>query len=68
MAEIVNLRRVRKARARDAAADRAADNRRRFGRDKATKAEDAAAEATAERDRAWLDGHRRGDPDDGGTG
>ena len=53
MAEIVNLRRVRKARqkAEDAAAADA--NRARHGR---TKAERTAAEAEAERLRRVLDG------------
>lgn len=59
MAEIVNLRRARKARDRQAAADRAAENRRLHGRDKATRATDAAAEADRSLAAARLDGHRR---------
>ncbi|HEX2112911.1 MAG TPA: DUF4169 family protein [Alphaproteobacteria bacterium] len=46
MAELVNLRRSRKARERDQAAKQAEANRRKFGR---SKAERAQAEAEAER-------------------
>jgi hypothetical protein len=56
MAEIVNLRKVRKARDRAADEARADANRTRFGR---PKAERDAAEAELRRSRAVLDAHRR---------
>lgn len=56
MAEVVNLRNVRKAKARDAAAARADTNRAAFGR---TRAERDAADAQAERQARTLDGARR---------
>ena len=46
MAELVNLRRARKARERDEAAKQAEANRRKFGR---SKAERVQAEAEADR-------------------
>ncbi len=56
MADIVNLNRVRKARARAAASVEAAENRVRFGRTKEERATIADEEArTARR----IDGHRR---------
>ena len=55
---IVNLRTERKARARDAARKKGAENAVRFGRSKAEK--DAAREAS-ERARRHLDGHERGE-------
>ncbi|WP_010215440.1 DUF4169 family protein [Sphingomonas sp. PAMC 26621] len=58
MAEVINLRRARKARARDAATEGAAANRAAFGR---TKAERAAATADAERQARLLDGAKRED-------
>ena len=58
MAEVVNLRRARKARARAADANRAETNRAAFGRTKAQKAADAA---TQDRLARALDGHRRED-------
>lgn len=58
MGEIVNLRRVKKARAQQAARQDAAENRVRHGRTGAQKKADAAAEARA---RAALDGARRED-------
>lgn len=58
MAEIVNLRRARKARDRAEAAKNAAANRHRHGRDKAARAADAAADASAARAAHRLDGHR----------
>ena len=58
MAEIINLRRVRKAKARATAEVTAAANRAAFGRTKADK--QAAAADTARRDRL-LDGVRRDD-------
>ncbi len=53
MAEIVNLRRVRKDKARRERESEAAANRRRFGRTKAEKAADKNAGARA---RKSLDG------------
>ena len=61
MSEIVNLRRARKAKARVAAADKAAENRLRFG---ASKAEREHAAANQDLERRRLDAHRRiGEPD-----
>ena len=56
MAEIVNLRAARKARARSDREAKAEANRRKFGRTKAEKQADAA-----EKDRAGraLDAHKR---------
>lgn len=59
MAEIVNLRLVRKARVRTAAAEEAAANRARHGENKAAK---AMRDAEAERIGRRLDGARR-EPD-----
>ncbi|PKB24925.1 uncharacterized protein DUF4169 [Novosphingobium kunmingense] len=56
MAEIVNLRLVRKARARGAAADKAAQNRALHG---LTKAERTRQKTEAERAARMLDGARR---------
>jgi hypothetical protein len=56
MSEIVNLRRARKAKARATAADKAAENRLRFG---ASKAERTLTAATEELERRRLDAHRR---------
>lgn len=56
MAEIINLRRARKKKAREDAAKIAAENRARHGRSKAERARDAAEAARAERS---LEGHRR---------
>jgi hypothetical protein len=61
MSEIVNLRHVRKAKARAAAAQTAAENRQRFG---ASKAERTSQAAQREIERRRLDGHRR-TPDSG---
>ena len=58
MAEIVNLRRVRKDKARAAKDARAADNRARFGRGKAEK---RATEAERDRANSGLDGKKLGD-------
>ncbi len=55
MAEIVNLRTVRKQRQRQEDSRRADENRVRFGR---TKAERAAAEHAARQGERHLDGHR----------
>jgi hypothetical protein len=56
MAELVNLRRVRKQRARDAA-------RRRGGRADAASAEAERRRAEAELERRRLEGHRRDEPE-----
>jgi hypothetical protein len=56
MAEIVNLNKARKARARAEEAAEAAANRAKHGRTKAEKANDARAEA---RRKALLDGAKR---------
>lgn len=53
--EIVNLNKARKARARDAAKARAAENRVAFGRTKAEKAKAGSETARAARQ---LDGKR----------
>ncbi|MFV0280738.1 MAG: DUF4169 family protein [Rhodoblastus sp.] len=55
MAEIVNLRRARKDRAKKAAEAKADDNRRAFGRTRAEKQETLALRALEAR---RLDGHR----------
>ncbi|WP_158807459.1 DUF4169 family protein [Beijerinckia sp. L45] len=55
--EVVNLRRVRKAKARTDHADKAAENRVRFGRTLADRQTQADIEAKASR---HLDGHRLG--------
>jgi hypothetical protein len=56
MGEIVNLNRVKKQRARDAAAAEAAANRGKHGRTTAEKANDQRAET---RRKALLDGAKR---------
>ena len=53
MAEIINLRMARKAKLRADAAQNAAENRARFGRNKAEKARDTKS---AERLQQQLDG------------
>jgi len=58
MAEIVNLRRARKAKARTATAAQADANRLAFGR---TKAERQAAALDTKRARCLLDGAKRED-------
>ena len=55
MAEIVNLRRARKDKARHQREAEAAANRRRFGR---TRAEKATDDDARERTRRTLDGNR----------
>ena len=59
-AEIVNLRRARKARARIEKDAKAAENRRRHGR---TKAEKQAESAERERAERRIESHRR-EPDE----
>ena len=62
MAEIVNLRRARKQRARQEAEKQADRNRVAFGR---TKAERSLTEAERDKAARTLDGHRlAGPPDD----
>lgn len=56
MAEIINLRGARKTRARQEAAQKAVENRAKFGRTKAEKAHDAA---NAERLNREIDGTKR---------
>ena len=56
MAEIINLRRARKLKAREAAADGATSNRVRFGRTKAERMSEAMENA---RIAAVLDGAKR---------
>lgn len=58
MAEIINLRLARKARARSDAEVAAAENRARFGQTKASKQVRALDDARAARQ---LDGAKRGD-------
>ena len=58
MAEILNLNRARKAKAKTDAQTRAAENRAKFGRAKADKALEAARADKLKRD---LDGAKRED-------
>ena len=58
MNEIVNLKRVRKAKSRAAAEEQAAHNRASYGRSKAEKKLAKAEQDTARRK---LDGHKRDD-------
>jgi hypothetical protein len=58
MAEIINLNRARKARARTAASAKAGANRAKFGQTKAEKDAEAAERA---RRAALLDGAKRED-------
>lgn len=59
MAEIVNLNRARKARAKAQAGEQAAENRVRFGRRRAEREAAAAREAKARRE---LEGKKRDEP------
>ncbi|KQT34882.1 hypothetical protein ASG29_01635 [Sphingomonas sp. Leaf412] len=61
MGDVVNLNRLRKAKARDDKASKAAANRALHGRTKAQRAADAAVEArrAALLDGARLDGEKR---------
>ena len=56
MAEIVNLRQARKAKARTEKEAEASANRAKFGRTKAEKAVDTAKKALEDK---RLDGHKR---------
>ncbi len=58
MAEIVNLNRVRKAKARDAAETKAAENRAKYGQ---TKAERTLVAAEKAKLRAVIDGAKKED-------
>lgn len=60
MSDVINLNKVRKRKAREAAEKQAAENRVRFGRSKQQKARDAAEAAEAQR---RLDLLRRERPD-----
>lgn len=59
-ADIVNLRRARKAKARVGREQQAAENRVKFGR---SKAEREREEGIADLSRRRLDGHKRDEPD-----
>ena len=61
MAEIINLRRARKQRARQDADEQAQQNRIAFGR---TKAERQLTKAERDKAARSLDGHRLASPDD----
>ena len=61
MGEVVNLRRARKARARDAAGEVAAQNRARFGVAKGAR---EVARALSDLSERRLDGHARPVPRD----
>ncbi|MEJ0013383.1 MAG: DUF4169 family protein [Bauldia sp.] len=56
MADIVNLRRVRKSKQRDEREKEAAANRTRFGRTRAEKEAEAARRDLADKN---IDGHKR---------
>lgn len=56
MAEIINLRTVRKQKARSAKEDQAAQNRVLFGRTKAERLKQVAEKTQAEK---HIDGHKR---------
>ncbi len=58
MAEIVNLNRVRKTKARDAAEAKATENRAKYGQTKAERARLASEKAKL---RALIDGAKRED-------
>jgi hypothetical protein len=58
MVEIVNLNRARKAKARDAAETKAAENRAKYGQTKAERARLASEKAKL---RAVIDGAKRED-------
>jgi len=58
MAELINLNKARKAKARADGKARATENRAKFGQ---TKGQKTAARLDAERARRELDGKKRGD-------
>jgi hypothetical protein len=59
MGDLVNLRRARKARGKQQAADQAATNRALHGRTRAAKAEEKAEDARREKASRALDQARR---------
>jgi hypothetical protein len=61
VAEIINLRRARKAKAKEKARDAAAENRLKHGR---SKAERVKSELQARQAHRLLDAHRRSSPED----
>ncbi len=61
MAEIINLRRARKAKARAKAQATAAENRLKHGRSRPEREKDEATRSLAEQ---RLDAHRRSRPED----
>jgi hypothetical protein len=65
MGEIVNLRRARKAKARQEAEEQAARNRALHGRDRKAKAEDAAAAEERRRALSALERQRIPPPEEG---
>jgi hypothetical protein len=62
LAEIINLRRARKAKARSQAQAEAAENRAKHGRPKAERETSGKVKSLAER---RLDAHQRSDTDTG---
>lgn len=56
MAEIINLRRARKGKAREAAAEKAAENRARFGKPKQAREQEKTEAARASK---VLEAHKR---------
>lgn len=56
--KIVNLRQARKRKTREAAGEKAADNRQKFGRTKEQRAGDKAASARRDQALERLDRHR----------
>jgi Domain of unknown function (DUF4169) len=60
-ADIINLRKARKAKAKEAERKSASENRVRFGRTKAAREQDAAI---LKIDKSRLDGARRSNPDE----
>ncbi len=60
MAEIINFRKARKAKARAEKEEKAAENRAKFGRRKAERSQSEAAKDLLDRK---LDAHRREDSD-----
>ena len=63
MAEIINFRKARKAKARAEKEEKAAENRAKFGRPKAERSRSEAAKGLLDRK---LDAHRREDGDGDG--
>jgi hypothetical protein len=61
VAEIINLRRARKAKAKEKARTTAAENRLKHGR---SKAERVKSELQARQAHRLLDAHRRSSPED----